>query len=119
MADMGSYEFRLHMCLGDHGGSQISPGREDIAGGSTVHPMLSEGLDSELSDFEVENTMLQGDYLWPVVEIVLGGVSTVLEVCVMYLFMSLSRILWQGWVSTNLFDPMRHQVEHWNGEISI
>jgi hypothetical protein len=53
------------------------------------------------------------------VEIVIGGVPTVLEVGYMCLFISLGRILVQDSVSTNLFGPMRHQldlrkVEVWN-----
>ena len=68
-------------------------------------------MEIELSDFEAENVTLKGDYLWQVVEIVIGGVPTVLEVRLMCLFMSLSRILLQGSVSTNLFGPMRHQVD--------
>ena len=81
--------------------------------------MLSEGLEIELSDFDAENVTLRGDYLWQVVEIVIGGFPTVLEVRFMCLFMSLSRILLQGSVSTNLFDPMRHQVDLRKVEVSI
>jgi len=55
--------------------------------------------------------MLKDDYLWQIVEIVIVGVPTILEVRFMCLFMSLGRILLQGSVSTNLFDPMRHQVD--------
>jgi len=51
--------------------------------------MLSEGLEIELSDFELENAILKGDYLRQVVEIVIGGVPTVLVVHFMCLFMSL------------------------------
>jgi len=72
--------------------------------------MLSEGMASELSDFEAENAILKGGYLWQGVEIVIGGISTILEICFMYLFMSLGRILLQGYITTILFDPMRHQV---------
>jgi hypothetical protein len=54
---------------------------------------------------------LKGDYLWQVVEIVFGGVQTILEVGFMCLLMSLSRILLQGSVSTNLVSPMRHQLD--------
>ena len=50
--------------------------------------------------------MLNGEYLWQVVEIVIGGVPTILEVCFMCLFMCVSRILLQGSISSNLFDPM-------------
>jgi hypothetical protein len=52
-------------------GSQISTGREDFAGGSSVLTMLSERLEIEFSDFETENAMLGRDYLWLVVEIVI------------------------------------------------
>jgi hypothetical protein len=81
---------------------------EDIAGGSAFLLMLSKGLEIELSDFEAEDATLKGDHLWQVVEIVIGGVPTVLEVRFMCLFMSLGRILLQGSVLTNLFGPMRH-----------
>ena len=73
--------------------------------------MLSEGLEIELYDSEAEDVTLKGDYLWQVVEMLIGDVPTGLEVCLMCLFMSLCRILLQGSVSTNLFDPMRHQVD--------
>jgi hypothetical protein len=63
--------------------------------------MLSEGLEIELSDFQAENAMLKGDYLRQVDDIVIGGIPTVLEVRFMYLFMSLGRILWQGFVMRN------------------
>jgi hypothetical protein len=81
--------------------------------------MLSEGLEIELSDFEAEDATLKGDYLWQVVEIVIGGVPTVLEVRFICLFMSLGRILLEGSVSTNLFDPMRHQVDLRQVEVGI
>jgi len=72
--------------------------------------MLSEGLEIELSHFEAENAMLKGDYLRQVVETVIGGVPTILEVRFMCFFMFLGRILLQGSVLMNLFDLMRHQV---------
>jgi hypothetical protein len=37
-----------------------------------------------MSDFEAENAMLKGDYLWQVVEILIGGIPTVLEVGYMF-----------------------------------
>jgi hypothetical protein len=74
-------------------GSQISSGMVDFACGSAVVPTVSEGLAIELSDIAAENATLNGDYLWQVVEIVIGGVSIILEVRFMCLFMSLSRIL--------------------------
>jgi len=37
----------------------------------------------------------------------------------MCLFMSVGRILLQGSVSTNLFDPMRHQVDLRKVEVGI
>ena len=81
--------------------------------------MLSEGLEIELSDFEAENATLKGYYLRQVVEIVLGGIPTVLEIHFMCLFLSLCRILLQGSVSTNLFDPVRHQVDLRKVEVGI
>jgi len=47
------------------------------------------------------------------------GVPTVLEIQFMRLFMSHSRILLQGSVSTNLFDPKRHQVDLRKVEVGI
>jgi len=76
-------------------------------------------LGIELSHFEAEDVTLKGDYLWQVVEIVIGGVPTILEVCFMCLFMSLGRILLQGSISTNLFGPMRHQVDLRKVEVGI
>ena len=105
--------------MGAKGGSLITTRREDFACGHVVLPTLSEGLEIELSDFEAENATLTGDYLWQVVEIVIGGVPTVLEVRFMCLFMSLGRILLQGSLSTNLFDPMRHQVDLRKVEVGI
>jgi len=93
-AVLGPNEFGLHICLGALVGSQISTGRDDFAGGSGVIPTLSECLEIELSDFEAENAMLTVDYLWQVVEIVIGGVPTNLEVRFKCLFMSLGSILW-------------------------
>ena len=76
-------------------------------------------MEIELSDFEAENATLKGDYLRQEVEIVIGGVPTVLEVRFMCLFMSLGRILLHGSVSTNLFGPMRHQVDLRKVEVGI
>jgi hypothetical protein len=84
---------------------------EHFAGGSAVLLTLSDGMEFELSDFKEENAMQKGEYLWQVVEIVIGGVPTFLEVRFMCLFMSLNRIMLQGSVSTNLFSPVRHQVD--------
>jgi hypothetical protein len=81
--------------------------------------MLSEGLQIAISDFEVENLMLTGDYLQQVVEIVIGGVPTILKVHFMCLFMSQGIILMQGSGLTNLFDPMSHQVDLQNVEDGI
>jgi len=110
-AVLGSQEFGLRICLGGQGGCQISTGWDNLPCGSAVLPTLSEGLGIELSDFKAEDEMLKGDYLWQVVEIVIGGVPTFLEVRLMCLFMSLGGILLQGSVSMNLFDLMRHQVD--------
>jgi hypothetical protein len=48
--------------------------------------MLSEGIGIELSHIAAENTTLKHDYLWQVVEIVIGGIKTVLEVGLMSMF---------------------------------
>jgi hypothetical protein len=92
---------------------------EDFAGGSAVLPTLSEGLEIELSHLEAENATLKGDYLRQVVAIVIGGIPTILEIRFKCLFMSLGRILLQGSVSTNLFDPVRHQVDLRKVEVGI
>jgi hypothetical protein len=60
--------------LGAQGGSQISTGREDFGCGSAVLSALSKGWEIELSHFEAEDAKLKGDYLWQVVDIVIGGV---------------------------------------------
>jgi hypothetical protein len=62
---------------------------------------------------------LKGDYLRQVVEIVIGGISTVLKIRLMYLFMALGRILLQHSVWTNMLDPVRHQVDLRKVEIGI
>jgi len=119
MAVLGSHQFGLRTWLGAQGASQISPGREDFAGDSTVLRTVSEGWEIELSDFEAENATLRGDYLRQVVEILIGAFPTVLQVQFMCLFMWLGRILLQGSVSTNLVDPMRHQVDFRKVEFGI
>jgi len=118
-AVLGSHEFGLRIRLGAQGGSQISAGREDFGGGSAVLSTVSEGWEIELSDCEAENAMLKVVYLRQVVEIVIGGVPTVLEIRFMCMFVSLGRILLQGSVSTNLFDPVRHQVDLRKAEVGI
>ena len=65
----------------------------------------------ELSDFGADNAMLNDDYLRQVVQIVMGRCPTVLEVYFMCVFMSLERILLQGCIPMNLFDPMRLRVD--------
>jgi hypothetical protein len=67
---------------------------------------VSEGFEIELPDFDAEDAMLNDDYLWQEVKIVIGGVPTVLEVRFMLKYMSHSQILLQDSVSTNLFDRM-------------
>jgi len=61
MQIVGPHEFGLCIRPGAQGFSQISTNREAFAGGSADLPMLSKELEIELSDFEVENTMLKGD----------------------------------------------------------
>jgi len=118
-ADSESHEFGLRISLRAQGGSQFSTRRENIAAGSALHPTLSEGLEIELSEFEAEDVTLKADYLWLLVENVIGGVPTVHEVCFMCLFMSACRMLLQGSVSTKLFGPMRHQMDLQKVEVCI
>ena len=111
MGVLGSHEFGRHIELGAQGGSQISAGREDFACSRAVLSTLSEGkLEIELCDFKAENATLKGDYMGQVVEVVIGGIPTVLEIRFICLSISLGRILLQGSVSMNLFHPVRHQV---------
>jgi len=119
MAVLGSHDFGLRIWRGDQGGCQLHTGMEDFAGGSPVHPTLSEGLEIEPSDFEAENATLGGDYLRLGVQIVIGGLPTVVEVRLMFFCMPLRRIQLQGSVSTNLFDPMSHQRDLLNVEVGI
>jgi len=101
------------------GGDQIRTGMEDIVSSSAVLPTLSEGLEIELSGSDAENVTLKGDYLLQVVEIEVGGVQSILEVCYMCLFKSLGSMVLRGSVSTNLFHPMRHQVDLRTVELGI
>jgi hypothetical protein len=116
---LGSYEFRLCLCLGAQGGSQISGRREDSAGGSAVLSMLSEDFENELSNSEAENMMMKGDYVRHVIEAVIGGVPTILEICFMCLFRSLGRILLVSLVSMNLFHLVRYLVDLRNVEVGM
>jgi len=93
MAVLGSHEFALRISLGAQGGSQISTQRGDFACSSAVFQTLSERLEIELCDFHAADATLKGDYWWQVVEIVIGGVPTVLEVRCMCMFMILGRVL--------------------------
>ena len=79
----------------------------------------NKGLEIELCDFEAENVTPKGDYSRQVVEIVIGGVPTVLEISVMSWFVSLGRVLLQGSISTILFEPVRHQVDLRKVEVAI
>jgi hypothetical protein len=105
--------------LGAQSGIQISCRKEDFAGGRADLSMMSEGLELEISDFEAENATLEGDDLWQVVQIVIGGVPTVLVVGCLCLFMSLGRILLQGSIATNSVSPLSHQVDLRNVEVGI
>jgi hypothetical protein len=76
-------------------------------------------LEIQLSDFEPEKETLKGDLWRQLVEIVIGGIPTVLEICLMFLFMSLRNILLKGSVSMNLCGPMRLQVDLRKVEVRI
>jgi len=73
--------------------------------------MVSEGLEIELSDFEAETAKLKDDHSQLVVEMVIRGIPTVLEIPLMSLAMAVSRILLEGSISTNPFNPVRHPVD--------
>jgi hypothetical protein len=76
-------------------------------------------LQLELCALEGENATVIGEYQWQVVEIVIGGVPTILEICLIFLFMTLGRGLLQGSVMVDLFDPMRHQVDLQKVDVGI
>jgi len=65
----------------------------------------------ELSYLDAANTTLKGDYLQPVLDIVLGGFPTVREVRLLCLFIFLGLVLLQGSESTKLFNPIRQQAD--------
>jgi len=119
IAVLGSHYFGLRISVGAPGGTQISTGREDFARGSAFLTMLSEALEKELTDFEAVNATRKGDHMWQGVEIVIGGIPTVLEVRFMCLFMSFGRIMFEDSVSQNLFDQMTHQVDGQKVEVGI
>jgi len=68
-------------------------------------------LEIELSDCEAENATLKCDFFWQVVEIVIGGIPTVIEVRFVCLFMFLGIILLQGFIPTTLFNQMRYKLD--------
>jgi hypothetical protein len=105
-----TYEFRLGIGLGAQGGSQISSGQEDFAGSSAALLMLSKDMEIELADFKEENAMLKGECLQQAVEIGFEGIPIVLEVRLLRLFIFLGGIQLKGFISTNLYDPLRHQL---------
>jgi hypothetical protein len=76
-------------------------------------------MEVELSDSEAGNATLKGYYLQQGVEIVIGGVPTVVKIRFMFLFMSVGRVLLQRSVSTNLFDLVRHQADLLKVEVGI
>ena len=63
--------------------------------------------------------MLIGYYLWQVVELMIGGVPTIVLVHFMWLWISLGRILLEGSITTNRFNSMRHSMDLRNVEIGI
>jgi hypothetical protein len=101
------------------GGQPYEHQKGGLGGGSTILPTLSEGLEIVLADFDAENAMLNGDYWWQIVTIVIEGNPSILEVCGICLFMSLSRILLKGSVRTNPFYQMRYQVDLGKVEVGI
>jgi hypothetical protein len=76
-------------------------------------------LEIELSDFEEENTTVKGDCLRRVFVIEIGGIPNIHEIHYMCLFMSLGRILLNGIVLRNMFNPVTHQVGVLTVEVGI
>jgi len=107
-----------HMTV-TQGGSKISTWMEDFAGSSAVFTMLSEVLGIELWNIAAENATQQAESLLQAIQIVIGGVPTILEGCFMCLFISLCRIQLQGSASRNLVDPMSPQVHLPTGQGGI
>jgi len=105
---LGCHEFGLRIVLGAQGRCQISTRWEDLACFSAFLLTLRVGLEIEPLDFKAENSMMTGDFLCQVVEIVIRGIPTVLDINVKCLFMSLGRILLKGSISTTLLNPIRH-----------
>jgi len=101
------------------GGRQISARWKDFACSSTVLSGVSKDLEIELPESKEENVTLKGDYVLQVVEIVIGGIPTILEFRFKCMFGSLGRSLLQGFISTNLFDPMWHEVCFHTVEVGI
>jgi hypothetical protein len=79
--------------------------------------MLCEGLEIEIPDSEAENTTRNSDFLRHEGDIVIEGIPALHEVRFMCMFISLGRILLQGSVSVNLFDPMPHYMDLWKVEV--
>jgi hypothetical protein len=114
-----TYEFRLSIGLGAQGGSQISTGQEDFAGSRAVLLMLSKDMEIELADFKEENPILKGECLQQAVEIGFEGIPIVLEVRLLRLFIFLGGIQLKGFISTNLYDLLRHQLGLRTVEVGI
>ena len=93
------------------GYSLMGSRRENVGGHSGDLLTRSEGRRIDLSHLECEIGTLKGDFLRRVVEIVIGGILTVLEVRFMCVFIALSRVLWKGPISTNPVDPVKYQVD--------
>ena len=73
----------------------------------------------EFSDFNAEDVTLSGHDFCQLVENIIGGIPTVVEVRVMLLFTYLTGILFQSSVLTNLFDSFRHYVKFRTVEVGI
>jgi len=86
--------------------SEILSRMDDFSCGRVVLLTLSKGLEIELSDHEVENTMLHSDHLRQERDSVIEGIPTIIEVRFMHMFMSRLSVTMKDSLLTNLFDPV-------------
>jgi hypothetical protein len=93
MVDLGTDDFRLRMWRGFPGGSKLNSGRVHCASGSAGISTLSEGLDNERSNIELDNATRNGDYLGQVLQNVIVRIPTVRMIGFISWFMSLGILL--------------------------
>jgi hypothetical protein len=63
-AVLRSHELDLSFYVGAQGGSQFGTRWEVLAAGNAVCPTLYQGVESALTDLEVQVVTLKANYLW-------------------------------------------------------